>query len=287
MQYAYKPGELERLKKTELEIFAAFVAICEKYDLPYFLNGGTAIGAVRHQGFIPWDDDMDVGLLREDYETFLRVAPGEIAGKYELMNAEINRNCPGYTLRMCKIGTKHITDEHDKYPVNFGIRLDIFPYDNVPEDPKLRRKQLRDINLYNRMYILRTIRNPEVPLKGIAGKVMAAGCFVAHYLLKAFVSVDFINRKYRETSLRYHNKTSLVTSLCDLKPEDWMVKKEDIFPLQDVIFEGMTVKVMACNHEMLTRGFGDYMQLPPESQRYNHGAKVLDFGDGQEGKETL
>ena len=63
MQYAYKPEELERLKKTELEVFAAFVEICEKYDLPYFLNGGTAIGAVRHQGFIPWDDDMDVGLF--------------------------------------------------------------------------------------------------------------------------------------------------------------------------------------------------------------------------------
>ena len=56
-----------------------------------------------------------------------------------------------------------------------------------------------------------------------------------------------------------------------------MVKVDDIFPLQDAVFEGMKVKIMACNHEMLTRGFGDYMQLPPESQRYNHGAKVLDF----------
>ena len=82
MQYAYKPEELERLKKTELEVFAAFVEICEKYDLPYFLNGGTAIGAVRHQGFIPWDDDMDVAMLRDDYEKFLQVAPGEIAVSY-------------------------------------------------------------------------------------------------------------------------------------------------------------------------------------------------------------
>ena len=281
MQYAYKPEELERLKKTEMEVLAAFIEICEKHDLPYFLNGGTAIGAVRHQGFIPWDDDMDVGMLRDDYEKFLQVAPKEMEGKFELMNAEINKDCPGYTMRMCKVGTKHITDEHSKYPTTFGIRIDIFPYDNVPEDPKLRKKQLRDINLYHRLYILRTIRNPEVPLKGIAGKIMSAGCFVVHYLLKAFVSVDYINRKYRETSLRYHNKTSLVTSLCDLKPEDWMVKVDDIFPLQDAVFEGMKVKIMACNHEMLTRGFGDYMQLPPESQRYNHGAKVLDFGDSQ------
>ena len=279
MQYAYKPEELERLKKTEMEVLAAFIEICEKHDLPYFVNGGTAIGAVRHQGFIPWDDDMDVGMLRDDYEKFLQVAPGEIEGKYELMNAEINKDCLGYTMRMCKVGTKHITDEHSKYPTTFGIRIDIFPYDNVPEDPKLRKKLLRDINLYTRMYILRIIPNPTVPFKGVMGKIMSAGCFVVHYLLKAFVSVDYINRKYRETSLRYHNQTSLVASLCDVEPEISIVKKEEIFPLQELKFEGMTVKAMACNHEMLTRMYGDYMEMPPEEQRYNHGAKVLDFGD--------
>ena len=260
-------------------MLAAFIEICEKHDLPYFVNGGTAIGAVRHQGFIPWDDDMDVGMLRDDYEKFLQVAPGEIEGKYELMNAEINKDCLGYTMRMCKVGTKHITDEHSKYPTTFGIRIDIFPYDNVPEDPKLRKKQLRDINLYTRMYILRIIPNPTVPFKGVMGKIMSAGCFVVHYLLKAFVSVDYINRKYRETSLRYHNQTSLVASLCDVEPEISIVKKEEIFPLQELKFEGMTVKAMACNHEMLTRMYGDYMEMPPEEQRYNHGAKVLDFGD--------
>ena len=279
MQYAYKPEELERLKKTEMEVLAAFIEICEKHDLPYFVNGGTAIGAVRHQGFIPWDDDMDVGMLRDDYEKFLQVAPGEIEGKYELMNAEINKDCLGYTMRMCKVGTKHITDEHSKYPTTFGIRIDIFPYDNVPEDPKLRKKQLRDINLYTRMYILRIIPNPTVPFKGVMGKIMSAGCFVVHYLPKAFVSVDYINRKYRETSLRYHNQTSLVASLCDVEPEISIVKKDEIFPLQELKFEGMTVKAMACNHEMLTRMYGDYMEMPPEEQRYNHGAKVLDFGD--------
>lgn len=279
MQYAYKPEELERLKKTEMEVLAAFIEICEKHDLPYFVNGGTAIGAVRHQGFIPWDDDMDVGMLRDDYEKFLQVAPGEIEGKYELMNAEINKDCLGYTMRMCKVGTKHITDEHSKYPTTFGIRIDIFPYDNVPGDPKLRKKQLRDINLYTRMYILRIIPNPTVPFKGVMGKIMSAGCFVVHYLLKAFVSVDYINRKYRETSLRYHNQTSLVASLCDVEPEISIVKKDEIFPLQELKFEGMTVKAMACNHEMLTRMYGDYMEMPPEEQRYNHGAKVLDFGD--------
>ena len=149
----------------------------------------------------------------------------------------------------------------------------------MPEDPKLRKKQLRDINLYTRMYILRIIPNPTVPFKGVMGKIMSAGCFVVHYLLKAFVSVDYINRKYRETSLRYHNQTSLVASLCDVEPEISIVKKEEIFPLQELKFEGMTVKAMACNHEMLTRMYGDYMEMPPEEQRYNHGAKVLDFGD--------
>ncbi len=279
MQHAYKPEELERLKQTELEIFQEFARICEKYQLPYFLNGGTAIGAVRHQGFIPWDDDMDVGMLRDDYETFLQMAPEEIKGRYELKGWGINSMCPGHVVRMCKVGTKHITDEHAKYPVTYGIRLDILPYDNVPEDAALRKKQLSDINRYNRMYILRCVRNPEVPAKGLVGAIMKAGCFVVHYLLKAFVPVRYIDRKYKEAALRYHNQTELVTSLGDPGPERWMVRMDEIFPLQDAVFEGVRVKLMHNNHEMLTRGFGDYMQLPPENERYNHGAAVLDFGD--------
>ena len=68
MVYGYEPEELERMKQTVLDIFDVFAAICEKYEIPYFVQGGTAIGAVRHRGYIPWDDDIDLGLPRKDFD---------------------------------------------------------------------------------------------------------------------------------------------------------------------------------------------------------------------------
>ena len=77
----YDQDTLQHLKQVELDILKDFIKICQKYNLTYFATGGTAIGALRHQGFIPWDDDIDVCMLRKDYDTFMRVAP-ERDGRY-------------------------------------------------------------------------------------------------------------------------------------------------------------------------------------------------------------
>jgi licD family protein len=277
--YGYKQEELKRMQQTVLDIFDVFAAICEKYEIPYFANGGTAIGAVRHQGYIPWDDDIDVGMLREDYERFLQVAPGELAPAYEIIDGYHDENCPDYITRISKIGTKQVSKEHTKYKVdNLGISMDIFPYDYVPEDPKLRKKQVRARDWYNRLHILWCIPNPGVPGKGVKGKILKAGCFAAHYFLRLFVSGSGIGRKHKQALMRYHNKTELVTSMCDIQPEDWIVRLDEIFPLQELDFEGRKMKVMRCNHAMLTRGFGNYMEYPPVSERTNHRPEILDFG---------
>lgn len=280
MVYGYEPEELERMKQTVLDIFDVFAAICEKYEIPYFVQGGTAIGAVRHRGYIPWDDDIDVGMLRDDYERFLQVAPGELAPTYEIIDGYHDKNCPDYITRISKIGTKQVSKEHTKYKVdNLGISMDIFPYDNVPEDKALRKKQVRARDWYNRLHILWCIPNPDIPGKGLKPMLMKASCFVAHFFIRLFASGDRIGQKHKQALMRYHNKTELVTSMCDIQPEDWIVHIDEIFPLQELTFEGRTVKAMRCNHEMLTRAFGDYMQYPPVSERKNHRPEILDFGE--------
>ena len=82
----YNQETLRKLQKTELEILKDFIKICKKYNLTYFATGGTAIGALRHQGFIPWDDDIDVCMLRKDYERFMEVAPKEMGDRYVFMD---------------------------------------------------------------------------------------------------------------------------------------------------------------------------------------------------------
>ena len=84
---SYEPVILEKLHQVQLQILADFIKVCDKYDLPYFVVYGTAIGAVRHHGFIPWDDDIDVAMLREDYDEFCKVFQKELGKEYNLLNA--------------------------------------------------------------------------------------------------------------------------------------------------------------------------------------------------------
>ena len=92
----YDEQQLRKLQLVELEILKDFITICEKYKLPYFATGGTAIGALRHQGFIPWDDDIDVCMLREDYVKFMKVGPKEMGDKYIFMSTETEKNMLGF-----------------------------------------------------------------------------------------------------------------------------------------------------------------------------------------------
>ena len=96
----YDQKTLKKLQAVEFEVFQKFQQICRKYDLPYFAAGGTAIGAVRHKGFIPWDDDIDVCMLRKDYERFLDVAPQELGDGFDLLTIE---NTDGYVLTLSLI----------------------------------------------------------------------------------------------------------------------------------------------------------------------------------------
>ena len=106
----YTQEELRKIQALGMETLREFIRICEKYGLDYFAISGTAIGAVRHKGFIPWDDDMDVGMLREDYDRFLEVAPGELKGRYELYSASLQKQVQGFYLQMFPAGSVFMPD---------------------------------------------------------------------------------------------------------------------------------------------------------------------------------
>ena len=106
MSREYDQATLQRLQKLELDILKDFIYVCDKYELTWFSFAGTAIGALRHGGFIPWDDDIDVCLPREDFEKFLVAAQKEFPDKYVMMNAEIDENYPLTTTRWMLKGTK-------------------------------------------------------------------------------------------------------------------------------------------------------------------------------------
>lgn len=274
----YTDYEMKKMKEIELEILEKFKQICLKYHLSYFAIGGTAIGAVRHGGFIPWDDDIDFGMFREDYEKFLEVVEEECEGKYELISASIQKNVCGHFGQLCKIGTTFTTPGNVKWPYHPGIKIDIFPYDCIPNSRKLLQKQIRTGKFWNRLYILKVIPCPEVNLSGLKKYLVSFVCNVVHILLKP-VSVDFLVKQYMKNSRKYDGASDYYTCLDDIEPQKWILRKKDVFPLKEIPFENTTILVANKNHEILTKWYGDYMKIPKESERVNHDIVRLDFGE--------
>jgi len=123
---------MEEIHKIQFEMALEVKRICQNHNIEYFLIAGTLLGAVRHKGFIPWDDDLDIGMLRIDYNKFISLAPIEMDKKYVLQTWDTD---PGFALPSAKLrksGTKYIERNSQKANIHNGIFIDIFPFDNAP-----------------------------------------------------------------------------------------------------------------------------------------------------------
>lgn len=136
----YSKEILERLHAELLDILAEIQRVCERLDIPFFIQGGTAIGAFFYGDIIPWDDDIDIGMTRENYERFLREAPGELRDGYHLQHFTTEPATPFYFAKIRKDGTSFIAYDEEGLPIHHGIYVDLFPYDNIPDSPGAERR---------------------------------------------------------------------------------------------------------------------------------------------------
>lgn len=278
----YDPKVLRRLQKLQVAMLKDFIEICEKHELDWFIHYGTAIGVLRHKGFIPWDDDIDICMPREHYNRFAEIVSApEYAERYSLVSAA---NSDTYLMPEAHWqlnGTKFIDKPSLGYK-NFecGIFLDLFILDNLADEEKAREKQIRDCFIWGKLMIIRALPHPLVPFKGILGKLTSAVLWVMHYLMAFFrISPRWLYRKYTEASTRFNNvETEYVTNFRGLSIREDKMTREDIYPLRRMPFEDVEVYVINHVEKLLTSKFGDFMQLPPEEKRHNHLPEVLDFG---------
>ena len=117
------------LQQKELELLTLFIQICSQLELRYYLVCGTALGAVKYGGFIPWDDDVDVSMPREDYEVFLQKAPALLPEHVFLQNYRTDPAFPQIFSKLRNSNTTYIEKSAGKLPINHGIYIDIFPLD--------------------------------------------------------------------------------------------------------------------------------------------------------------
>lgn len=289
LQYReYDTEILNRIKDVEKQILCKYIEICEKYHLRYFVAFGTLLGTVRHKGFIPWDDDIDVGMPREDYERFLQIAQKECGEEYFLQTVDTD---PKYHLYFAKLRmnrTRFVENSLQKSGSITGFYIDIFPYDEISDDEAEMEKQLNRAVRWGMILSIYKVKEPQIGQYGPAKDfVMRSIWHILHGGMHLCgISAGMVWKKCNQAFMKKPEKGSsrMTTFAADAKK--WIIEKKEIEQLVDVPFENITVKIPCGYDAILTRCYGDYMKLPDEKDRVNHmpveiqfpGEEVMTFG---------
>lgn len=274
------PELLRRVQRAQTTILGEFDRICRELDIPYAVYGGTAIGAVRHKGFIPWDDDTDVCLTRADYERFLLEAPEVMNEDFELHNLKLLDDFPYMYTKMVLKGTKFVHEWAKEATYQLPLALDVFPLDNLPATRTEFRRQSRATWFWGRLLFLAGTPRPYLEVKGPLRTLIYAATTLIHHGIKILgIKQRWIQEKWERAARRFENEPERAMSdFTMMDPYTWVVTRDQLFPTRDVPFEDLTVKLPNKYHELLTRGYGDYMELPPVDQRKNHQPYLVELG---------
>lgn len=257
---------MNELQKTEFQLLECFSHICEQLQLRYFLVCGSALGAVKYGGFVPWDDDIDVALFREDYEVFLEKAPALLPEHLFLQNYKTDPAFPAVYSKLRNSQTTYIERSASKLPINHGVFIDIFPLDGYPEKDGERRRLEFHKAVCRRL--LSTAFLPDRKWKWL---------FIAPFrLLGVHRHTAPIARRYEKLISRYPvNGSGIIAN-----HGNWQGKREYVPAAWYGCgtwgrFEGMKVILPERFDAYLRLKYGDYEQDPPDSEQRSHHVPVL------------
>lgn len=262
--------ELLTLKETQqvyLELLEEFDKVCAEHGLRYDLCGGSMLGAVRHGGYIPWDNDIDLSMPRPDYERMLKLKQTGILGlpKHRDLVSERDETFPRHFARFIRHDVKRVSEMAEDWDCPY-IGIDIFPLDGIPANEKKFARQVKKIRRLRRL-LLTAVEKKGTSRRGKAAAMVKnlyrpllrlIGCFrFAHMLDRECQRVDYETAEY----------VGIISGMYGLK-ERW--RKADMLPQKMFDFEGLQVPGFANYDIYLTNLYGDYMKLPPEDKRVPH-----------------
>ena len=267
----YSNEDLINVQKTELIILKEIIRICEKYNISYFTVGGTTLGAVRHNGFIPWDDDIDIGMMRDDYDRFISLAQVELREGFSFCHFSTEYNTPPYFAKVRKDGTLFVEAGTEKIKMNHGIFVDIMPYDKIPTKEVDRKKYRKKVKIWNQLYIAKSLKSADYSLTKYK-KLYTLIRTLLHFLLLPVPKV-YLYKKLDKTLKMFNDTNSNMVSSRGLKVFECEIS--DLIPPKPHLFENMEVLLPHNSDKVLRTQYGDYMKLPPEDMRYSHAPVAL------------
>lgn len=278
--------DVGKVQNILLECLNDFDIICRKYGLRYVLCGGTALGAVRHGGFIPWDEDADIGMPRSDFDRFCQLFDGNLSDKYWLQT--IHRG-QAYDLNFVKLRKKGTTfcELFEQEPEIAGVFVDIYPIENVPDGrfARILHGKVSDLLLLCASCV--RISNKWKRIQAFARQKEGFRVIRFKAALGRVLSVLPI-----QLWCRLHEKW---VRLChDTQSKDItiptgrhhyfgeMCSRSSFFPEEDCAFESLQLRIMKDPSEYLKKQYGDYSAIPQHSQREQHSVVKMDLGEKKE-----
>lgn len=270
---------LRKLQLEELDIVKMLGGFFHEHGLTWFLDSGTLLGAARHGGFIPWDDDMDIGMPRADYVRLLELAPDFLPNGYSIHTFD---NTPGFAGMFAKVyrdGTEFETHETIEAGCKQGIFVDIFPYDVLSANDVVRQKQIKNALKWQSLSYLYHAKTIVVPHKGFLGKWEKRGCAVAHSIVSKFFSRDSIERRFLASIVPDEPSVdSFMTIFAWAKMTP--ISYSALVPTANIKFEGCEFPAPADVEGYLSNMYGDWRKLPAPEDRRTHLPQRLVFSDG-------
>ncbi len=266
--------DIEEIKKIELDILDFIDKVCRDNGLKYYLAAGTLIGAVRHKGFIPWDDDIDIFMKREDYMKFIEICGADKDERYRCLSLYGGDKTYYYSF-VKVVDTRTVLKEKKVKQIDgMGVWVDIFPLDYYDE----KLKQLSKSRLLKYKYVAS----------------VEDGYYHGSSFLKRFFKPFFRAIYKNKNPRKYSEKIERIAVSCARKTDKLficmsMFEKKDVFQAEwfdntvELEFEGKFYEAPACYHQILSHRYGDYMKLPPEEERIaHHGIDVWYKGEKQQ-----
>ena len=261
-QIILSESDLRRLQLVQLELLEELDRVCRKHGIRYLMDGGTMIGAVRHKGFIPWDDDIDVAMLREDYEKFKTVTWDLNSDLYFFQDHTTDSRYRWGYGKLRKKGTSFIRKGQEHIKCQDGVFIDIFPFDDIPDSRFMQKMQ--DIYLF----CLRKILWAEV------GKIVCRGVWGCWYWLLSKIPYKWVLARVDAIAMKSKNdsprRARILMFPAFSKNGEYGLDKRILLEVEDFEFEGKKFLGYKNYDERLSAEYGDYMKLPPEVERVPH-----------------
>lgn len=261
-------NSLENLQKKELELLHEVTNIIKELGLKYYAIGGTCLGAIRHKGFIPWDDDIDIVLPRDDYDVLKKHLQSKKSDKYSIMSYEVSQHYTPIFFKYFDINTTFVGQNHVKYKDTYtGVFIDIMPLDGAPESNLIKNILLIKRKVYLKLNILRRYQQANGIMDKIIYQIIKRKP-LDHYSYK----MDMLLKKYTLTNTK-------TVSFPWRRKERMFLPRDYFGDGVDVPFENTSIHVPEKYDAYLKFEFGDYMKLPPKEQQVSHPAAIFDLNN--------